>query len=258
MSASDDILRRAGDLSERGEPFVLVTVVQAEGSTPRDAGARMIWREGDFAEGTVGGGQFEHLVRDDAERHLKARTCGLETYTLGKDADQCCGGRVTVFIEYIGPRQRLVVFGAGHVAQELVGLVSGSPFEIVVADDRPDWNSSERFPHARRELDLSEAVSLATESPDATLACVMTCSHETDFDLLRKLLESPPAYLGLIGSRSKRTSFFTRLAASGIGQDRIERITCPMGVGDTGKSPREVAISIAGQLLIESKRLGTL
>ena len=86
----------------------------------------------------------------------------------------------------------------------------------------------------------------------------MTCSHDRDYEIVRSLLESPPAFIGLIGSKSKRTSFFTRLAAAGITEEQIKSVRCPIGLGDMGKEPELVAISIAGQLLLEAKSLATL
>jgi xanthine dehydrogenase accessory factor len=260
MDDDGDVLRAAADLLRAGEPFVMATVVRAQGSTPRDAGSRMLWRpispgSPNGAVGTIGGGQFEHLAVDAARVCFEKRTHALEHFVLGADADQCCGGTMDVFFEYHGARLRLVLFGAGHVAHALAGLLVGSPLEVVVADDRAEWNSEARFPHARRVLSWDDGIALAQQNPGGTLACVMTCSHDTDFQLLLRLLATPPVFTGLIGSRSKRACFFSRLAASGLDDVLIRRIHCPIGVGDTGKAPRALAISIAAQLLMEAKAL---
>lgn len=245
----------AADLARTGRPFVLITVIACKGSTPRDPGAKMLFRPGEPLLGTVGGGQFEHLVLDAAARCFERRSCAQERFVLATDADQCCGGAMDVFMEYVGPRQRLVVFGAGHVSKALMELMSHAAIETIVVDDRPEWNSPERFPHSRRVLNWEEGVALTRERPDETLACVMTCSHDTDLDLLRRILPSPPAFVGLIGSRSKRACLFRRLVASGIDPGAVERVHCPIGLGDMGKEPHLVAVSIAGQILLEAKRL---
>lgn len=255
MRPDHDILGRAAGLVAQAEPFVLITVIETRGSTPRDPGARMIVRREGPPIGTVGGGQFEQLVIDSAMKHLADYTAGREHFVLGSDADQCCGGTMDVFFEYIGPRQRVVIFGAGHVAREVHDVLESAPLELVIVDDRADWNTAERFPRARRIRSWVEGLAVVRERPGDTLACVMTCSHDTDFDLLRALLDGPPAFLGLIGSRSKRACLFGRLAAAGADIQAIERVHCPIGLGDMGKEPRMVAISIAGQLLLESKRL---
>jgi xanthine dehydrogenase accessory factor len=253
LPSDRDILLSAAKLTESGEPFVLITVIKTQGSTPRNAGAKMIFRS-PTPEGTIGGGQFELLVIDAAQRHLEDRTCGIEKYVLGADADQCCGGVMEVFFESFGPRQRLVIFGAGHVSQAMAQILATAPLELVIVDDRADWNSVERFPRARRVHSWDEGISLCRKSPEDTLACVMTCSHDTDFELLQKLLTNPPVFLGLIGSRSKRVCLFGRLVASGLDETLVQTVHCPIGVGDTGKEPALVAISIAAQVLLEAKK----
>ncbi len=273
MATDRDIFAEASRLTQAGTPFVLITVIATKGSTPRDAGAKMIWcptssGTGEFV-GTVGGGQFEMLVAESASRVFASRSSTTEHFVLGAEAEQCCGGAMDVFLEYCGSRQRLVIFGAGHVAHELTDILRGSPLDVVVADDRPDWNSSERFSgRARRVLYWKEGIRLARERSTETLACVMTCSHETDFNLLTALLatksdheltslgsDSIPAFVGLIGSRSKRICLFGRLIGAGIGEDVVKRVQCPIGIGDTGKEPRMVAISMAAGILLEAKRI---
>lgn len=260
--ADQGVLKAAAGLIDAGEAFVLVTVVSVQGSTPRNAGARLLWRPAtsdlpNGAVGTVGGGQFEHLVLEAARAHYQARSHALERFVLGADADQCCGGVMEVFFEYHGRPTRVVVFGAGHVSQALHGLLRGTPLDVTIVDDRAEWNTPERFEGARLIGAWDEGVRAALRSPAGTLAVVMTCSHDTDFELLRDLLRGAPApaFVGLIGSKSKRACLFGRLVASGLDEALVRRVHCPIGVGDTGKEPRAVAISIAAQLLMEAKAL---
>ncbi len=254
MNQHREIWSAALERIDRGEAFVLITVIRSAGSTPRDPGAAMLWLPGDGFVGTVGGGQFEQLVLDAAESHFQQQTSGTEHYTLGADADQCCGGTMEVFFEYVGPKKTVVLFGAGHVAFEVARLLSHAPVRTVVVDDRPEWNTARRFPNALRLHDWAEGVAMCRKNRADTLACVMTCSHDTDFDLLREILRDPPSFVGLIGSRSKRSCIFGRLVASGIDEALVGAVHCPIGVGDTGKAPALVAVSIAAQLLMEVRR----
>ncbi len=253
-----EVFEHAARLLRMRSVFVLVTVIETQGSTPREVGARMLFAPGEGFIGTVGGGRFEELVKDGVARALDERKTLRERFTLGAEAEQCCGGVMEVLFEYFGPRQRVVLFGAGHVAHELVRLLASAPLEVVVVDDRADWNTEERFPAARRLLSYEDGITLVREYPASTLACVLTCSHETDFTIVRELARHPPAYLGLIGSRSKRACFFSRLSASGVHDAQIERIRCPMGLGDMGKAPAQVAISIAGELLLRAREMDVL
>jgi xanthine dehydrogenase accessory factor len=262
VATDRDIFVEAARLTQSGTPFVLATVISTKGSSPRDAGAKMIWRPDDAGvgglTGTIGGGQFELLVAEAAARVFASRGSATGHYVLGAEAEQCCGGAMDVFLEYCGPRQRLVIFGAGHVSKELAEILKGSPLELVVVDDRPEWNSEARFPGALRIMQWDVGVRATRERARETLACVMTCSHETDFELLRKLLEpatAAPAFVGLIGSRSKRVCLFGRLVSSGIDEERVRAVQCPIGVGNTGKEPRMVAISMAAGILLEARKL---
>lgn len=288
MDNDRQVMRAAVELAESGEEFVLVTVTKSKGSTPRNAGARMIVRasaaradglggvpgapDTGGAIGTIGGGQLEHLVLDAARVCLEKKTSRVEEFVLGADADQCCGGVMEVFLEYFGARARLVVFGAGHVAYELAALLEDSAVELVVVDDRAEWNSEDRFGRRgyagaaegtrlpKRVLSWRDGVNLARQQAETTMSLVMTCSHDTDFELLRQLLSrdgsgATPYFVGLIGSRSKRACLFGRLVASGLDETRVQSVKCPIGVGDTGKTPRAVAISIAAQVLMEARRL---
>jgi len=255
MTERANIWTEACELTKAGEPFMLLTVIQTEGSAPRDPGAKMIWRPGARCVGTIGGGRFELLALKAAQARYAAGSSGIEHFILRADAEQCYGRTMDVFIEHCGPRSRLVVFGAGHVAHALARILDIAPLELVIVDHRGEWNNEERFPNARRITSWDEGVMLATQRSDATLACVMTCSHETDFEVLSRLLTNPPAFVGLIGSESKRACFFTRLTGVGIDAATVQKVHCPIGIGDMGKAPRLVALSIAGQVLLEAKKL---
>lgn len=245
------ILKLAADCAAAGEPFVLATVIATKGSSPRNPGAKLLWRPIQGLSGTVGGGQFESLVIEAARGHFQGRSTGTQHFVLGAEADQCCGGTMDVFFEYVGPRQRLVVFGAGHVSQALSRVLGEQSLELIIADDRPEWNNAERFPHCRHVMDFDEGVKIAAEDPGRTLAAVMTYSHDIDFDIVCDLLaeDPPPHFIGLIGSRTKFACFRTRFTQRGLTEAQVDQIHCPIGVGDLGKTPEQVAISIAAQVL---------
>jgi len=255
MPADREILSIAATLASDGKLFVLVTVVGVEGRTPRDEGARMIVFPDGRTEGTIGGGGVEQLATEAALARIVSRHSGVERFVLSEEAAQCCGGNMDLYFECHGAEHRCVLFGAGHVAEALVPMLTPAALEIVVVDDRPQWNNAERFPRARRVRCYNEGVALAAESPAQTLACVLTCSHDTDLEILVGLLKAPPAFLGLIGSASKRAGFIGRLGARGVSETDIARIHCPIGLGDMGKAPTLVAVSIAGQILLEAKKL---
>jgi xanthine dehydrogenase accessory factor len=147
-------------------------------------------------------------------------------------------------------RLRLVLFGAGHVGTELARMVPALPLRLHWIDSRaeqfPDW--------AETVAEVTCTDNPAAEVPhlpSGSLCLVMTHSHELDEELCHAILEwGEAAWLGLIGSASKRQRFVHRLAKRGVSEQQLERLVCPVGVaGIRGKRPATIAFSIAAQLL---------
>lgn len=232
---------------------VLVTVARVAGSTPREAGAKMVFGPDGRAHGTIGGGQLEKRAEQEAARLIAegGATPVFIDIPLGPEIAQCCGGHVTLLLEpFPAPRSGLLLFGAGHVGRELVEVLGGLPAPVRWIDPR-----AEEFPEAlpaNTEKCLTSApLAEMAAAPPASLVAIMTHSHDLDLDLVEAALKRDDIpYVGLIGSRTKRARFEARLKARGIGDARLERLVCPIGAGHkTGKHPREIAISIAAELL---------
>jgi xanthine dehydrogenase accessory factor len=148
------------------------------------------------------------------------------------------------------PVQELNLFGAGHVGGALIRILGTLPYRIRWFDAR-----AEMFPHdlpanVGIEISADPRRDVAVASAGA-LFLVMTHSHALDFDICDQVLRRGDfAFLGLIGSASKRTTFLRRLRLRGHSEAAIARITCPIGLpAIAGKSPAAVAVSVAGQLL---------
>lgn len=240
------------DLTERGVPCVLITVMEAKGSTPRESGTKMVVTQSEQF-GTIGGGNLEFQAIEEARKILTAAAGKNEIrdYPLGPSLAQCCGGMVSVFLEpFLPVHKTLLLFGAGHVGREVVRVLDGLPLKIKWIDERAD-----EFPTVTpkncEKIVASSPVAALRDSPDDAFIVVMTYSHDLDFDLVEAALNRGSySYLGLIGSKTKRVKFEKRLLASGIAQENLSRLTCPIGIGGvTGKHPREIAIALAAELL---------
>jgi xanthine dehydrogenase accessory factor len=292
-----------------GAPLAMVTVVGAQGSTPREIGARMLVRPDGFT-GTIGGGALERQGLDQARRLLAqtARRHALQDYPLGPLLGQCCGGHVRLLVERIdaeslawlepaaaartpfaltahfedgamtrtvgpqaepsdGPRTplpevrrlsetirpnlpRLVIFGAGHVGQAVARAFAPLPFQLDWLASREDLRPEASGTRATilTEDELEEAVEAA---PADTLFAIFTHSHDLDYRLARAALRrTDAAYVGLIGSRTKRVRFEHRLRDDGFDDADLSRLTCPIGVAELkSKAPAVIAVSLAAQLL---------
>lgn len=236
----------------RLEPCVIATVLGTSGSAPRDPGAKMVVTR-DATHDTIGGGRLELLVID-AARKLLAETGTAQSvhhFPLGQEARQCCGGAVSVLLERIAPALTpIALFGAGHVGQALVRILSELPFHVIWVDPR-----SERLPGAPpvnvRTRVAADPVAMLDELPEGVPALVMTHDHDLDYRLVAALLRrSEHAWVGLIASDVKAARFRMRLAAEGIDAVALERLAAPVGLPEVGgKEPMAVAVSVAAQLL---------
>lgn len=245
-------------------PAVLVTVSEAHGSTPREAGARMLVTESE-AIGTVGGGALEMEGIAEARRMLVAKEREAELdVPLGPRIGQCCGGRVLLSLaladassldalerEIAGRRQgdpHVYLFGAGHTGQALARALEPLPLQMTVVDVRADRLAELPAGVSRRQAALPEA-EIRSARPGAAFL-VMTHDHALDFILAAAALERRDAvYVGMIGSRTKRETFRRYLATLDREAD-IGRLVLPIGgsvVRD--KRPEVIAAMVAAELL---------
>lgn len=241
------------ELADRKTPCVLITVVEAKGFTPRDSGTKMVVTA-DQQFCTIGGGNLEFQAIEEARTLLQDLTTAankIKDYPLGPALAQCCGGSVSVLLEPFLPNNKeLLLFGAGHVGKEVVKVLAGLPVGIKWIDERDDEFPDAMPKNCEKIITATPASELQTIS-DNSFIIIMTHSHDLDYDLVKTAFKKGHfAYLGLIGSDTKRTRFEKKLVADGIKQKDLERLICPIGInGITGKHPREIALSAAAELL---------
>jgi len=255
----------------RDEPAVLVTVAEARGSTPREEGAGMlVGREA--CAGTVGGGRLEWTAIATARRMLEDG-CAAETLDLplGPATGQCCGGHVVLRLERAdsgtvaaleererrvrAARPTLLLFGAGHVGRAMATAFAPLPLRLLWIDGR-----AQEFPETipagvERILTDSPLDPLAT-APAGAGYLVLTHSHALDFDIAEAALRrGDAAYVGMIGSATKRAKFERWFRARGREMDALAGLTCPIGAALTGdKRPEVIAALVAAELMVAFAR----
>ena len=246
-----------------GEPAMDVEVIQTQGSTPREAGTHMLVSANRTA-GTLGGGHLEWEAVALARERLAGGLTEphVRRFALGPSLGQCCGGVVHLRWSAFGPetlarwpqarpRFDLQLYGAGHVGRAIIDLLARIDCRVQWIDER-----EEEFP---RELDAPHIQRVCVEPVEGEVdraspgSCflVLTHSHALDLRITETVLKRGDfAYLGLIGSASKRARFVHRLQAQGISQELLARLTCPIGLpGVRGKEPEVLAIGVVAQLL---------
>ena len=248
MSAWLDAL---GAAERDNQPAVLVTVLRARGSTPREAGAKMVI-SADGLAGTIGGGNLEFQCEAAARAMLADRADGpsIRDFPLGPALGQCCGGHVTVLFEVLRPPGlHIALFGAGHVGKAVIKLLADLPCRVTWIDSRPEALPATLPPNVMPLRIAQPAQAMDALSP-GTVVLVMTHDHQLDLEIVTESLRRNDLQVGLIGSATKRVRFANRLAKLGIKHERIDSLICPVGLpGIEGKEPAVVAISVVAQIL---------
>jgi xanthine dehydrogenase accessory factor len=151
----------------------------------------------------------------------------------------------------------LFLFGAGHVGRALSLALAPLPFAVTWIDPRPAA-FPQHIPANVTCVSDVEPVRLLQRAPDAAFVVVMTHSHALDLDLVTAALTARRfAYIGLIGSATKRARFVSSMRKIGVADDLIDHLTCPIGLTDIkDKAPAAIAASIAAQVLIARERAG--
>ena len=154
---------------------------------------------------------------------------------------------------------RVIIFGGGHVASELVPVLAHLDFRVVIFEDREDFAVPSMFPGAEQVIlgDFNNVAEKISINADDFIVAV-TRGHASDYDVQRQVLQGETAYIGVIGSRKKKAAVDARLLEAGIPQERINDVVSPIGTAIKAKTPAEIAISIAGQLIeARATKMGT-
>ena len=163
-----------------------------------------------------------------------------------------------VFIETLAPQPRLLIFGAGHIAQSLAAMAPELGYQVIVADARKTWATSERFPNVDRLVVAWPDKVLADIEPDARTYVVLL-SHDARFEdpVFPAVRHTPLRYLGALGSRRTSRARAERLREAGWSEDEIARIHAPIGIDIGAEHPSEVAVSILAEMVQARYGVGT-
>ena len=237
-------------LEQRGIEAALCIITETHGSTPLKEGAKMVVCRNKKMFGTIGGGNLEKQVIEDALAVMESGKPEIFEHQLVRDHQMCCGGSVFVFIEPVRKRNKLIVFGAGHVGKEVVRLSQSLNFQISLVDERSEmlngleWGDAKIFNMHHNEF-LSNVVFDVN-----TFIVICTHLHHYDREILAQCIKQPSAYLGMIGSMRKvvvtRKTFIKQEWAS---EEELSKVDMPMGFNIGGNSPAEIAISIVAKLV---------
>ena len=159
-----------------------------------------------------------------------------------------------IFIEsYLRPI-KVIIVGAVNIAQYLVDYIKNLNFEIIVIDPRGYFAERQRFSGIEVINKWpNEAFKKINTDSDTAL---ITLTHDTKIDdpALQHALKKKFYYIGALGSKKTHTSRCERLKLAEFNEDQIKLIHGPIGINLGGKSPPEIALSIAAQLVAETHK----
>lgn len=250
-----NVFALASQCIERGEPCALVTVIRTSGSVPRHEGTKMlVAADGTILSGTVGGGEMESRAIQLAQQAISDGQPRMATYSLAdlaKGDPGVCGGTVELFIEPLLPAPTLLIVGAGHVGRALTHLAKWCGFRVVISDDRAELCTPEQCPGADAYLPGPLSARLAEIPLTAqTYVALVTRGYPIDVDALPTLLDSPVAYIGVIGSQRRWMTAAKALRERGVSDAALQRVRAPIGLELNAETPEEIAVSIMAEIIM--------
>jgi xanthine dehydrogenase accessory factor len=154
------------------------------------------------------------------------------------------------FIDPVVRAGRALIFGGGHVSRALVPILASIGFPVYVFEDREEFADSARFPAAAgTKLCQMESFLEEFEIGPEDYVAIMTRGHQKDYEVLRQVLGTQAAYIGMIGSRAKVAATKDRLTADGFTQGDLARVSAPIGLAIGAETPEEIAVSIAAEMI---------
>ncbi len=245
------------NLKKSGEPAALAIIIKTKGSTPRRVGAKMIVLKDGRIIGTMGGGDLEKKVIEEALEAIRQTEPRIASFTLDREKgklDMMCGGDLEVYIEPILPDDKVIIFGAGHTTRSLAPMLQRSGFLVSVLDDSPDLLQKDQFPGIEN-LSLGDMEEAARQLPSDPNAYVILLSRgfSRDEAILHQLIQKNFKYIGMIGSMKKIQTMKENLRKQGVPKEAFSKLRAPIGLDIGGETPEEIAISIAAEMIAVKK-----
>lgn len=248
------IYRALAELEEMYEAGVLCTIISSEGSTPRHESSKMLVYSDGTILGTVGGGEMESRVIQEALDALKQGRPRLLKYSMAEPErgdPGVCGGQLEIYLEPIEPKPTLVIIGAGHVGRAVAHLATWLGFRVAVSDDRHEYCNAESVPDAEEFFPVPmEDLPKHLRINSRTYLVLSTRGVDVDVLGLPALLETDAAYIGVIGSRRRWSTSRKKLLEMGIAKELLDRVRSPMGLELNAETPEEIAVSIMAEIIM--------
>jgi xanthine dehydrogenase accessory factor len=174
----------------------------------------------------------------------------LEKNVAGHFHNKGPRGQNGYLIEVIAPPPHLYIYGAGHISQYISKMAKLVDFHVTVIDDRSQFANHDRFPEADEIVveEFREVFEKVRPIPGGYVV-IVTRGHKHDAGVLEEVLQRPPQYVGMIGSKRKVKIIYDDLAAKGVDGGLLRAVHAPIGVDIDAETPQEIAVSIVAELI---------
>lgn len=238
----DDFFALGLELHQRGEPFVMATVVRCERPTSAKPGSKALIRKDGTLSGWVGGACAEPVVIREAMKALLDGQPRLLALTGEGNVEmregmleypmRChSGGTLEIYLEPVLPKPELCLFGRGPVVETLAKLGKAMEFNVLQASSQADVDRLSQRRFTRRSF-------------------IVVASHGTfDEEALTQALWSEVGYVSLVASRKRAAAVVESLRKSGVPADRLGRLKAPAGLDIGAVTPEEIAVSILAEII---------
>lgn len=255
-----DVYQALAELSRNGTAGALCTIISSKGSTPRKTGAKMLVYQNGSIVGTIGGGEIEGRVIEEAVASISSGESKIRSYDLidpQKGDPGICGGTLEIFIEPLTQPDDLVVVGGGHVGRAVVFLAKWLGFQVILNDDRAEFCTPENAPEADDFIHCKlEQLPDHYEFSSTTAVVLATRNNQVDIEGLPEILAAPSSYIGVISSQRRWNLTREELLKTGIKAADLEKVHAPIGLDICADTPEEIALSIMAEV-IQSRRGGS-
>lgn len=249
MNLNNGIFIRLLNAVEKGIPAVLYTLIEIGDYPGLAEGSRILIIMGEGRYGSLGLPELDEQAMSSASDIINQAAPHTKIIEISLPK-QTGDNYIKVLEDSFFPQKKLLVFGAGHVAQPLVEMASILGFKTIVVDDRPEFVNPKRFPNASGLICVDYQEKLPLDEIDSTTCIVIiTRGHKYDQSCLSAVLDSSACYIGMIGSSSKVRLTFQQLLNQGIEKKKLEKVSAPIGLDLGGQKPAEIALSIMAEIV---------
>ncbi len=234
-------------LTEKSKEVYLGTVIEAKGELSELKEAKFALTKDElFYSNSSQKEALDQIIKQvGKEKILNMYNPELKEITVeGK-------GEIELYIEPVTDNPRLVLFGAGHIANQVSKIASLMDFEITIIDDRAEFLNKERFPEADHIIVEKYADYLKRYKPEKNdYVVIITRGHQFDYEVLSSVIDQDCKYVGMIGSSKKIREVFDRLReVDNASEELLETVHTPIGLSIGAETTAEIAVAIMAEIV---------